>query len=86
MKNFMKRNRLSLKKAEISSARKLNTSNPFIIYDYDNLLENFFQDNPDLDADRIYSCDESGFPKDQTNGKFITVKGERAFKLSFGAR
>ena len=77
-------NWLSLKKAEmISSARKWNTSNPFIIYDY-NLLEKFFQDNPDLDADRIYNCDESNFPTDQTNEKCITVKGETAFKLSFG--
>ena len=45
-----------------------------------------FQDNPVLDADRIYNHDESGFPTNQTNWKFITVKGERAFKLSFGAR
>ena len=82
----MKWNQLLLKKAEmISSARKSNRSNPFIIYDYYNLLENMFQDNPDLDADRIYNCDESGFPNDQTNGKSITVKGIRAFKLSFGA-
>ena len=44
MKEFMKGNRLSIKKAEmISLARKLSTSNPFIIYDYYNLLENFFQ-------------------------------------------
>ena len=41
MKNFMKRNRLSHnKKAEmISCARKSNTSNPFIIYDFYDLLE-----------------------------------------------
>ena len=32
--------KLSLKKAEMSpSARKLKSSNPFIIYDYYNLLE-----------------------------------------------
>ena len=68
----------------ISLARKSNTSNPFIIYDYYKLLKNFFQDNPNLDAGRIYNCDESGFPTNQTNGKCITVKGERAFKLSFG--
>ena len=31
----MKRNRLSHKKAEmISAARKANTSNPFIVYDF----------------------------------------------------
>ena len=38
MKNFMKRNKLSHKKVGmISSARKANTSNPFIIYDFCNL-------------------------------------------------
>ena len=86
MKEFMKGNRLSIKKAEmISLARKSSTSNPFIIYDYYNLLENFFQDNLDLDAERTYNCDESGFPTNQTNGKCITVKGN-SYKLSFRAR
>ena len=43
MKNFIKWNQLLLKKAEmISLARKLNTSNTFIIYDYYNLLEKNF--------------------------------------------
>ena len=38
MKNFMMRKDLSHKKAEmISSARKANTSNLFIIYDFYNL-------------------------------------------------
>ena len=76
MKHFMKGNRLSIKKAEmISLARKSSTSNPFIIYGYYNLLEKSFQDNLDFDAERIYNCDESGFPTNQTNGKCITVKG-----------
>ena len=40
MKNFMKHNKLSHKKAEkISSARKVNTSNPFIIYYFYNLID-----------------------------------------------
>ena len=40
MKNFMKRHELSHKKAKtISSARKANTSNPFIIYDFYNLID-----------------------------------------------
>ena len=43
-KNFMKRNKLSLKKAEmISAARKANTLNPFIIYDFFDQLEKVFQ-------------------------------------------
>ena len=40
MKNFMKGNKLSHKKTEmISSARKANTANPFIIYDFYNLID-----------------------------------------------
>ena len=35
MKNFLKRNRLTMKKTEmISTAKMANTSNPFIIYDF----------------------------------------------------
>ena len=40
MENFMKRNKFSHKKAEmINSARKANTSNPFMIYDFYNLID-----------------------------------------------
>ena len=40
IKNFLKHNRLTLKKAEmISTARMVNTSNPFIIYDFYDTLE-----------------------------------------------
>ena len=40
LRNFMKRNKLTHKKAEmISSARLSNTSNAFIIYDFYDLLE-----------------------------------------------
>ena len=40
MKNFMKGNKLSHKKAEmISCARKANTPNPFIIYDFYNIVD-----------------------------------------------
>ena len=40
LKSFMTHNKLTHKKAEmISSARKANTSNPFIIYDFYDQLE-----------------------------------------------
>ena len=40
IKNFMARNKLTHKKAEmISSAQKSNMSNPFLIYDFYNQLE-----------------------------------------------
>ena len=85
--NFMKRNELSRRKAEmISTARKSNTANPFIIFDFFEQLATIFKENPDLDASRIYNCDESGFPTYQTRGKVIAGKGQRGLKLSFGAR
>ena len=44
LKSFMKRNKLSLKKASmIYVARKSNTSNPFIIYDFFDKLEEILQ-------------------------------------------
>ena len=42
-KNFMKRNKLSMKKEEmISTARKTNTPNPFCIYYFFDTLEKVF--------------------------------------------
>ena len=76
-----------MRKAEmISTARKSNTANPFIIFDIFEQLATIFKENPDLDASRICNCDESGFPTDQTRGKVIAGKGQRGLKLSFGAR
>lgn len=45
-----------------------------------------FQEYQKLDENKIYNCDESGFPTDQTRGRVISVKGQPALKLSFGAR
>ena len=40
IENFMKRNKLSHKKAEmINTVRKANTSNNFMIYDFYNLID-----------------------------------------------
>ena len=70
----------------ISSARKPNTTNPFIIYDFYDQLERIFQQNPEIDAKKIWNCDEAGFPTDQTHGKVISMQGKQEYKLSFGAR
>ena len=76
-----------MKKAEIiSTARKANTSNPFIIYDFSDQLEKVFQKYPELDENKICNCNESGFPTDQIRGRVFSVKGEPVLKLSFGAR
>ena len=61
---YMKRNGLSLKKANmISAARKSATSNPFVIYDFFYQLEEIIK-KQNLQASQIWNCDESGFPND----------------------
>ena len=83
---FMKRNNLSLKKANmISSARKSATANPFIINDFFDLLEETVQ-RLNLPASAIWNCDESGFPTDPQRSKVVSVKGETAYKVTSGAR
>ena len=94
----MKRNKLLLKKADkFSTTRKANTPNPlllyillyyyyiYIIYNFLDQLEKVFQEYPELDENKIYNCDESGFPTDQ-RGRIVSVKGQPALKLSFGPR
>ena len=51
------------------------------------LLTNWrkFFKNTQKDKNKIYNCDESGFPTDQTRGRVVSVKGQPVLKLSFGA-
>ena len=87
IKMFLKRNKLSLKKASmICISRKSNTANPFVIYDFYDKLENILNDNPEIKSENIWNCDESGFPTDPSKSKVVGPCNEPAFKLSFGAR
>ena len=72
LKSFVKRNKLSLKKASmICVARKSNTTNPFIIYSFFEKLQEILQENPEITAEKIWNCDESGFPTDPAKCKVI---------------
>ena len=72
LKSFMKRNKLSLKKASmICVARKSNTSNPFIIYNFFDKLEEILQENLEITAEKIWNCDESGFQTDPAKCKVV---------------
>ena len=76
-----------MRKAEmISAARKANTQNAFTIFDFCDQLKKIYEEHLDLDDPKIFNCDEIGFPINQNRGKVISVKGERALKLSIGAR
>ena len=82
---FMIRNNLSLKKANmISSARKSSTANPFIIYDFYDVIEKIITEN-NLGAANIWNCDESGFPHDPAKCLSIGPKGEVCYKVTCGA-
>ena len=86
LKSFMLRNNLSLKKANmISSARKSVTANPFIIYDFYDLLEELVNTYK-FSASQVWNCDESGFPTDPQRCKVVSVKGQTAYKTTSGAR
>ena len=76
LSGFMKRNGLSLKKANmICAARKSITSNPFIINDFYDTIERIIIENG-LGPNQIWNCDESGFPTDPQRCKVVGVKGE----------
>ena len=84
LRGFMIRNGLSLKKCNISSARKSATSNPFIIFDFYDVIEKIIQEK-NLTAANTWNCDESGFPHDPKKCMSVTVKGEVAYKVTCGA-
>ena len=70
----------------ICISRKSNTANPFVIFDFYDKLEQILSSNPDIKADNIWNCDESGFPTDPAKSKVVGPTNQPAFKLSFGAR
>ena len=62
-KNFMKCNRMSLKKANMtSSAWKFATSNPIIVFGFYDTLEKVMSERQFLSS-QIWNLNESGFPR-----------------------
>jgi len=81
----MNRNSLSMKKANmLSSARRSATSNPFIIYDFYEVIDKIIKEKR-IKPENIWNCDESGFPSDPQRCKVVSVKGEVAYKVTCGA-
>ena len=82
--SFMKRNNLSLKHAEmICHSRKAATENPFIIFEFYEMLEKIIKEK-NLSANQIWNTDESGFPVDPRKCKVISKRGEKAYKVTLG--
>ena len=85
IRGFMNRNKLSLKKATmISSARKSATENPFIVYDFFDVIADIINKHK-IPPTNIWNCDESGFPHDPSKCLVISVKGEVAYKVTCGS-
>ena len=82
--SFMKRNKLSLKHAEmICYSRKAATENPFIIYEFYEIIEKIIKEK-DLSPNKIWNTDESGFPVDPKKCKVISQRGEKDYKVTLG--
>ena len=76
---------MSLKKANIiSSARTSATSNPFIIYDFYDVLERLMREKK-FKPKQVWNCDESGFPHDPLKCRVVIIKGKTAYKVTCGA-
>lgn len=85
LSNFIKNNNLSSKQATtLSTARYNATKNPFVIYQYYDLLDKTvndlgLQNRPDL----IWNCDESGLPHEPSKLKIISRKGQNTLLVRF---
>ncbi|MCL4152262.1 UNVERIFIED_CONTAM: hypothetical protein GTU68_060681 [Idotea baltica] len=84
---FLQRHKLTLKKGGMMQlARKSVTSDPFVIYDFYEKLQNEIerlgiQDRPNC----IYNCDETGFPTDPSKSKTIGSIGQKTVRLTHGS-
>ena len=85
IRGFKNRNKLSLKKATmISSVRKSATGNPFIVYDFFDVIEDVIKKH-NVPPSNIWNCNETGFPHDPSKCLVISVKGEVAYKVACGS-
>ena len=71
--SFLKQHKLSLKKGgQMQLARKIVTSDPFVVYGYYEILKKEeerlgIQEMPEC----FYNCDESGFFRDLSKCKYV---------------
>ena len=56
----------------ISTARLSATANPFIIYDFYDLVEKVIQEKK-LEPRHLWNCDESGFPTNPARCKVVSL-------------
>lgn len=86
LKNFMKRHGMSLKKPELLEVSRRNvTSDPFIIYEFYDILETALNDLDLLDKPaQIFNLDETSFCHDPSRLKIVGKKGASAHRTTQG--
>ena len=80
--NFCQRNKLSLKNMErLEKCRRRATSDPFIIYEFYDVLENLLKSlNIFCKPENVYNLDETSFCTDANRVKFLSGVGQKAYK------
>ena len=68
----------------ISAAGKAATGNPFLIYDFYDVIEKLFEEHNFTPA-QVWNCDESGFPTDPSKGNVVAPIGKSGWKTTCGA-
>ena len=85
LRNFMKRNKLNAKKANmISYALMVSTSSPFVVYNLFETIEKIANEN-NFSPSQVWNCDETGFPTDGGQCKVVAPKGKQPNKMTSGA-
>lgn len=85
--NFCKKNELRLKNCEsLQSNRQQNTSDPFIIYDFYDLLQSAIRDLQLEDKpSHIWNLDESGFNHDPSKVKGVMGTHVNPYRVIMGS-
>lgn len=86
-RSFLKRNQLKLKKVEqLECSRRANTSNPFLIYGFYDLLEETMRKLDIFDKpNHIYNVDESGFLYDPKRQEGVVHQSTSAHRTIMGS-
>ena len=79
---FMKRQMLNTKKATmISAVRKAATFNPFIVYDFYDVIDKIIKKN-NLTEDQLWNCCKSGFPTNPSKCEVVAPVGKPGWKVT----
>ena len=85
LRNFMKRNKLNTKKANmISYVCMPDTSNPFVVYNFFETIQKIANEN-NLSPSQVWNCDETGFPTDAAQCKVVAPQRKQPNKITSGA-